>query len=133
LRDLVAGQLAPVAAGGERRVHAGGPDVTLDPSLAVPLGLALHELATNATKYGALSKPGGTVELSWTVKRVGSGDHLALTWRERGGPIVTAPVRRGFGTSLIERGLPDAQIERSFEPEGLICRIELPTSGVRSD
>jgi PAS domain S-box-containing protein len=133
LRDLVANQLTPFAAGGERRVHVEGPDVTLDPSLAVPLGLALHELATNATKYGSLSKPGGIVDLSWTVSRAGGGDNLSLVWRERGGPKVAPPARRGFGTSLIERGLPDARIERSFDPEGLICRVDLPTSGVRDD
>jgi PAS domain S-box-containing protein len=133
LRDLVAGQLAPFAAGGERRVHIDGPDVTLDPSLAVPLGLALHELATNATKYGSLSKPGGIVELSWTVRRAGGSEHLSLVWRERGGPKVAPPAKRGFGTSLIERGLPDARIERSFEPEGIVCRVDLPTSGVRAE
>jgi two-component system CheB/CheR fusion protein len=115
-------------------VRVEGPDVTLDPSLAVPLGLALHELATNATKYGSLSKPGGIVELSWSVVRRGTGsDQLSLTWREKGGPKVTASTRRGFGTSLIERGLPDARIDRSFEADGLVCRVDLPTSGVRSE
>jgi two-component system CheB/CheR fusion protein len=110
-----------------------GPDVTLDPSLAVPLGLALHELATNATKYGSLSRPGGIVELSWSVRRANGVQHLALVWRERRGPPARPPTRRGFGTSLIERGLPDAQIERVFEPEGLVCRIDLPTSGIRAE
>ncbi|MFI4994420.1 MAG: PAS domain S-box protein [Hyphomicrobiales bacterium] len=133
LRDLVSSQLAAFAAGGEKRVRAEGPDVTLDTSLAVPLGLALHELATNATKYGSLSKPGGKVEVSWTVSRAGKAEHLSLVWRESGGPRVAAPKRRGFGTSQIERGLPDATIERRFEPEGLVCRIDLPTSGVRAE
>ena len=133
LSDLVSSQLAPFAAGGDKRVRVKGPDVTLDTSLAVPLGLALHELATNATKYGSLSKPGGVVDLSWTVSRAGGAEQLSLVWRETGGPRPTAPVRRGFGTSLIERGLPDARIERRFEPEGLVCRIELSTSGFRGD
>jgi two-component system CheB/CheR fusion protein len=133
LRELVAGQLAPFSEGGERRIRVAGPDALLDTSLAVPLGLALHELATNAAKYGALSRPGGHVDLSWTVERRGRTDYLNLAWRETGGPPVTAPTRRGFGTSLIERGLPDARIERRFEPDGLVCRIELPTSGVRSE
>ena len=114
-------------------MHVDGPDVTLDPSLAVPLGLALHELATNATKYGSLSKPGGFVELAWSVSRGRGGEQLSLVWREKAGPLVAAPVRRGFGTSLIERGLPDARIERRFEPEGFVCSVELPTSGVRSE
>ncbi|MFI5010821.1 MAG: PAS domain S-box protein [Hyphomicrobiales bacterium] len=130
LRDLVSSQLAPFATGPEKRVHVEGPDVMLDTSLAVPLGLALHELATNATKYGSLSKPGGSVKLFWTVSRSGGAEQLSLVWRESGGPRVVAPARRGFGTSLIERGLPDARIERRFEPDGLVCRIELPTRGV---
>ena len=133
LRDLVSSQLAPFAAGGERRVHIEGPDVTLAPPLAVPLGLALHELATNATKYGSLSRPGGVVMLCWTVENGAEGEQLSLSWREKGGPAVTAPARRGFGTSLIERGLPEARIERRFEPDGLVCHIELPTSGVRAE
>jgi PAS domain S-box-containing protein len=131
LRELVAGQLAPFAAGAEKRVQIEGPEVTLDTSLAVPLGLALHELATNASKYGALSKPSGRIDLSWKVEGVGNAQQLTLVWQERGGPPVAPPQRRGFGSSLIERGLPDARIERRFEREGLICRIELPTSGVR--
>ncbi|SEC14563.1 PAS domain S-box-containing protein [Rhizobiales bacterium GAS191] len=133
LRDLVSSQLAPFAAGGEKRVRTEGPEVVLDTSLAVPLGLALHELATNATKYGSLSRPGGVVDLSWSVSLRDGAEQLSLTWREIGGPTVTGPWRRGFGSSLIERGLPDARIERHFEPDGLICRIELPTSGVRAD
>ena len=96
LRELVSSQLAAFAAGAERRVHVQGPEVTLDTSLAVPLGLALHELATNATKYGSLSRPGGSVQLSWTVGRVNGAEQLSLTWREIGGPPVTTPSRRGF-------------------------------------
>jgi two-component system CheB/CheR fusion protein len=129
LRELIASQLAAFSAGAEKRVHVQGPEVTLDTSLAVPLGLALHELATNATKYGSLSIPGGSVELSWTVGQANGAESLSLIWRETGGPRVRAPSRRGFGTSLIERGLPDARIERRFDPDGLVCRIELFTSG----
>ncbi|MBV8767252.1 MAG: PAS domain S-box protein [Hyphomicrobiales bacterium] len=128
LRELVASQLAAFSAGAEKRVHVQGPEVTLDTSLAVPLGLALHELATNATKYGSLSTPGGSVELSWVVSQAEGAERLSLTWRETGGPPVKPPSRRGFGTSLIERGLPDARIERRFEPDGLVCLIELFTS-----
>ncbi|MBV9566722.1 MAG: PAS domain S-box protein [Hyphomicrobiales bacterium] len=129
LRELVASQLAAFSAGAEKRVHVQGPEVTLDTSLAVPLGLALHELATNATKYGSLSTPGGSVDLSWVVDHQDGAERLSLIWRETGGPPVKAPSRRGFGTSLIERGLPDARIERRFDPDGLVCRIELLTSG----
>lgn len=129
LRELVASQLAAFSAGAEKRVHVQGPEVTLDTSLAVPLGLALHELATNATKYGSLSVPGGSVELSWSVGQANGAESLSLVWRETGGPIVEPPSRRGFGTSLIERGLPDARIDRRFDPDGLVCRIELFTSG----
>ncbi len=129
LRELVASQLAAFSAGAEKRVHVQGPEVTLDTSLAVPLGLALHELATNATKYGSLSIPGGSVELSWKVVQDNGAERLALVWRETGGPPVKPPSRRGFGTSLIERGLPDARIDRRFDPGGLVCQIEILTSG----
>ncbi|MBV9431348.1 MAG: PAS domain S-box protein [Hyphomicrobiales bacterium] len=128
LRELVASQLAAFSAGAEKRVHVHGPEVTLDTALAVPLGLALHELATNATKYGSLSVPGGSVELSWKIGETEGAESLSLAWREVGGPPVKPPSRRGFGTSLIERGLPDAKIDRRFERDGLVCRIELFTS-----
>jgi two-component sensor histidine kinase len=114
--------------GGEARISWEGPPVRLDPKAAVSLVLALHELCTNATKYGALSVPEGRVALRWSV----SGDKLGIEWRERGGPPVEAPGRRGFGLRMIERALAadlsgEARLE--FDPEGLVCRIETSLGG----
>src|SRR5205085_5253481 len=107
----------------ETWIHADGPAVTLGPNAAVSLIMALHELATNAAKYGALSTPAGRVSLRWAVE----GDELTLEWREQGGPPVEAPTRRGFGLKMIERVLAadlagGATVE--FEREGLVCRIQ---------
>jgi two-component sensor histidine kinase len=108
------------------RVTLAGPDVTLSPKLATSLGLVLHELLTNATKYGALSVPDGRVELRWDLAGDDGQRHVLLTWTERGGPPVTAPEHEGFGSTLIERSLPGATVERRFEREGLVCTIDLP-------
>lgn len=103
-----------------------GEPVQLPPAAAVPLGLALHELGTNAAKYGALSVPDGVVDLSWSVRVDADKTRtLHLEWRETGGPTVTMPSRQGFGGTLIERGIGDAQVERRFEPSGVICTIDL--------
>ena len=122
LKDLADRQLA-VADG---RVRLAGPDVALSPTLATSLGLVLHELVTNASKYGALSAPQGAVELSWQVAADDGHRHVHLTWKERHGPRVAAPDHAGFGSTLIERSLPGATVERRFEPEGLLCTIDLP-------
>jgi PAS domain S-box-containing protein len=122
LKDLARRQLAA----GEGRVRLAGPDVTLSPMLATLLGLVFHELATNATKYGALSVPQGMVELSWQAAADDGQQRVLLTWKERGGPRVIPPDREGFGSKLIERSLPGATVERRFEPEGLVCTIDVP-------
>jgi two-component system, chemotaxis family, CheB/CheR fusion protein len=108
------------------RVRLAGPDVALSPALATSLGLVLHELVTNASKYGALSAPQGAVELSWQVAAEDGQRHVHLTWKESDGPWVAAPHHAGFGSTLIERSLPGATVERRFEPEGLVCTIDLP-------
>jgi PAS domain S-box-containing protein len=109
--------------GGEERISWEGPPARLNPKAAVSLVMALHELCTNAAKYGALSVPEGRVTLHWSVE----GDRLHLEWRERGGPPVSVPERRGFGFRMIERALAadmagGARLD--FEPEGLVCRID---------
>jgi two-component system CheB/CheR fusion protein len=124
LKDLASHQLA-VAQG---RVRLTGPDVTLSPILATSLGLVLHELVTNATKYGALSVPQGAVDLRWELAGDEGQRRVLLTWTERGGPPVTPPEREGFGSTLIERSLPGAAVEPRFETEGLVCTIDLPLS-----
>jgi two-component sensor histidine kinase len=104
---------------------ADGPDLKLNPKMAVSLALALHELGTNAAKYGALSSPEGRVEIAWRVE----DDRLKLVWRETGGPVVSAPDRRGFGTRMIERGLAsdlDGTARIDFRREGVVCTVEAP-------
>jgi two-component sensor histidine kinase len=122
-----------------RNLHGGrgcfvfsGPPVWLSPRMALSLSMALHELATNAVKYGALSTPDGQVRIEWTVTAGPDGARLTLTWTESGGPPVTVPTRRGFGSRLIERGLRaelsgEARID--FAPAGVICRIEAGLTG----
>jgi two-component sensor histidine kinase len=105
------------------RVDVQGPPTRLPPKTAVSLAMALHELCTNAVKYGALSHPEGRVSLSWEA----ADGRLALVWAEHGGPPVSPPARRGFGTRMIERALAadvDGKAELDFRPEGIVCRIE---------
>jgi PAS domain S-box-containing protein len=131
LDELVAQVLAPYRQSGEDRITAEGPPLDLDPKTAVAIAMALHELATNAAKYGALSTPEGRVRVHWDEQR-GPPALFRLCWRERGGPPVVAPARRGFGTRLIERGI-SADLQGSatlmFRAEGLECEIEAPLAG----
>lgn len=121
LKELANRQLAVVPG----RVRLAGPDVIIAPIIATSLGLVLHELVTNATKYGALSVPQGVVDFSWLPSGNGGQRRALLTWIERGGPPVAPPDHEGFGSRLIERSLPGATVERRFEPEGLVCTIDL--------
>lgn len=126
LRDVLSVEFQPF--GAERYVFE-GPDVDLSSTEALTLGLLFHELATNAAKYGALSSPQGCVEVLWQVQRGDAAPMLALDWREKGGPAVTAPTRRGFGSRLIERSLKgelggEAILE--FRADGLRCKAVLP-------
>lgn len=124
LRNLVNSQLA-VTLGSTENVCVQGDDVFLSPQSALQFTLILHELAGNAVKYGSLSCPSGRVEISW--KRMGTkGDKLVFVWRESGGPEVSSPQRRGFGTLLIERsgGLPHMSTRLKFDPTGVECHIE---------
>ena len=94
------------------------------------MGLALHELATNASKYGCLSVPEGSLEIVWTLRDLPDRRYLSFMWRERGGPIIARdPRHRGFGSTLIEENIPDAEVDWTFEAEGLTCSIELPLPG----
>lgn len=113
------------------RLHIEGEAMTLPPDLATPFGLALHELAANAAKYGALSTGAGRIDLSWTAQSGPQGRRLKVVWREHGGPAVQPPKRRGFGSTLIERGIPHAQVRHEFAPDGVVCTIEfdLPETG----
>ena len=106
-----------------------GPPLRLDPAAVQPLSMVVHELVTNAAKYGALSLPGGRVRMSWRLE----GERLLILWEEQGGPPVAGPpVRRGFGSALIAatvRSQLGGQYECHWEPQGLRCTIDLPTRG----
>ncbi len=120
IAEVAGAALAPFCAAG--RCEIDGPDVQIGPQTAVSLALALHELATNAAKYGALSNSAGSISVHWTY----SDNLLELMWAESGGPEVSAPTRRGFGTRMIERLLASefaGKVELSFAPQGVSCRV----------
>jgi two-component sensor histidine kinase len=129
LRDLVRSQLAFYIDREPDNIVIEGPDIKLRPEAAQSLGLALHELATNAVRYGAMSKSGGRVNISWQSRA--KNDGFELLWRESGGPKVTAPRQRGFGSVAIEHNLSralDADVSLDFATEGVSCRILVPRS-----
>lgn len=128
LEDVVAGALTPYGGKQDSRFEVSGPPLRLQPRVAVALSMGLHELATNALKYGALSVGSGRVNISWTVEK-GPPSRLYMIWSERSGPAVTPPTQRGFGTRLIERSLAQdlggtAQI--MFMTKGVTCIIDAP-------
>lgn len=123
LREVLETILAPHGAGPNLRFEVCGEDVRLGPTSAVALGMAFHELATNAVKYGALSIPSGRVGIRFQKEASG---RLEIVWEELGGPAVEAPSRRGFGSRLIERSLPaqlHGQVELKFLPQGVRCEM----------
>jgi two-component sensor histidine kinase len=127
LREIAAQAAVPYQAGGEQRLRLEGPTVRLPPKTAIAMALALHELATNAAKYGALSTAQGEVRLAWSVEQTNDIRELHLTWQERNGPPVEPPRRRGFGTRLIERGLAadlQGKVVLAYPPEGVVCTIQ---------
>jgi PAS domain S-box-containing protein len=124
LREIATSQIE-VSAGETRSVEIIGDDVFVPPQTALQLTLMLHELATNAVKHGSLSRPEGRVSVSWTTEGR-ENPRIILLWTERGGPPVTPPVARGFGTLLLERSgkLPHLKARLEFDPKGVVCRIE---------
>jgi two-component system CheB/CheR fusion protein len=126
LSALIDSQLQVHTSNASTRIRVDGKPLTLPAVLATPFGLILHELATNATKYGSLSCATGTVLLSWSSKFYGAKEVLTFVWRESGGPIVETTSRKGFGSSLIERGLTGSSVRREFLPTGFVCTIEVP-------
>ena len=134
LAELVRTELAPYGGADGERMTITGQEVWLAPSTAVALGMAFHELATNAVKYGSLSGPEGRVDVSWSVTEASSGRQLRIVWSERGGPVVAKPDRRGFGSRVIVGGLAhqlDGVVDLAFAPTGVVCTIvfKLPPSG----
>jgi two-component system CheB/CheR fusion protein len=126
LAELVRTLLAPYVTEGSRRYRLEGQPVTLSAELATPFGLVLHELATNAAKYGALSRIGGTILIKWSVKSEDGKSDLDFIWEEHGGPSVDEPVRHSLGSVLIEGAIPHATVRREFHGDGLRCTIRVP-------
>ncbi|MDP4026960.1 HWE histidine kinase domain-containing protein [Methylobacterium sp. NEAU 140] len=132
LRSVIGCALAPhlLAEVDINRFQLRGPDARLHPKVAVTLAMALHELMTNAAKYGALSVSEGQVAVTWSLHGMDDRrQQLDLCWEERGGPAVSPPTRKGFGSRLIERQLPmefDGSAVITYAPEGVVCRLEVP-------
>jgi PAS domain S-box-containing protein len=126
-RGMIERALAPFQENRQARFSLAGNDVILGANQALLLAMALHELATNAVKYGALSNDSGKVALDWQIRDRGDQRYLTLEWRESGGPPVNEPARRGFGSTLIERALLQEQGRSCFDfrPEGVVCNLEI--------
>jgi two-component system CheB/CheR fusion protein len=129
LHELIAEELAPYWSSDGDAVRLAGPVVSLKPRTALTLGLVFHELATNATKYGALASPEGRVQVSWVVKGRGRARRLELSWLEEGGPSAPVERRRGFGSDLIERGVNfelGGDVRLDFKKGALHCTLSIP-------
>jgi PAS domain S-box-containing protein len=131
LRNIVEKALSPFMAPG-REFDVDGPDIRLLPKSALAVAMAVHELATNAAKYGALSNGSGRISVHWTIAELDE-PHLQIIWTEAGGPKVAAPSSKGFGSRLIERGLAgqlggEAVID--YRETGVVCRIMAPLSTI---
>jgi two-component sensor histidine kinase len=124
IRNVVVTELRPY---GTSRISIEGPDCLLSPKLALTMALLIHELATNAAKYGALSNSFGRLSIAWSI----AGEELNLEWRESGGPSVTAPTQSGFGVRLVSRAMDQfgGTVETNFEATGLICKLKVSLSG----
>jgi len=112
------------------RISYAGPKVSLEPQIALHISMVLHELGTNARKYGSLSVPRGRVSLNWSVQSTRSKEDptLLLKWQERGGPSVAAPIKQGFGTVLIQQSIQThgGDVIIDYGPEGVTCEIKVP-------
>ena len=129
LIEMFRNELAHYDDGGAARISLDGPPVELSADLAVPIGMAVHELTTNAAKHGALSVPGGQIAVAWKIRDGEAERRLAIDWVERGGPPVEQPRRKGFGSTLLHRVLTHqchAKINIAYDPEGLSCHMDIP-------
>ncbi len=129
MAKLIASQLSPFADPGER-IALDGPEARLTPAAAQAIGMALHELATNAAKYGALSRDGGHISIRWSADAGEGTPTFTLTWSERDGPAVAAPTRVGFGRSVVERMIAGAlggKASLDFAPDGVVWTFTCPS------
>ncbi|WP_181955337.1 PAS domain-containing sensor histidine kinase [Paracoccus liaowanqingii] len=129
LLEIISSSVHATAGPAAVQVTSKGPDVVVSPQTAVSLAMAIHELSTNAIKYGALSSDRGTIAVRWDVISTVDRPRLHLEWKENGGPAVTAPTQKGFGLRMIEQGLAaelQGQVTLEFAPGGLHCIIDAP-------
>ena len=129
LHEILEEETKPYAAKDHVNVTLDGPQVRLGPSSALAIGMAIHELATNAVKYGALSLHTGVVDLSWHFEEAEDGEMFVIDWLERGGPPVSQPTRQGFGMTVIERGIAHelgGHANVRFNPEGVHATLRAP-------
>jgi two-component sensor histidine kinase/DNA-binding response OmpR family regulator len=130
LTRTVSGATEPFDSQGNRRFHFNGPDIKVASSAVIALAMTLNELCTNTTKFGALSTPAGSVEVTWTIDE--DKQRLCLTWTERGGPPVRPPTRRSFGTRMMESlgQQLNGQVQLSYEPSGFIYSLDVPLRSI---
>jgi PAS domain S-box-containing protein len=129
LRDVIANEVSLYDDESHRRVGLSGPPVDLSPRAAVAVGMMMHELTTNAAKYGAFSTNAGTLDVTWSLTEVDAVPRLDLAWTERGGPKVARPSAPGFGSTLIQRGLArelEATVSFDYAPGGLVFTLSMP-------
>lgn len=138
LFDLINEALEPfgVKNGRAERFVIKGENVRIPPNAIVAFGIALHELATNALKYGAFSNETGSILIAWTIEPSANGTRLILRWQEQGGPPVTPPSRKGFGSRVLETGLAHelrGSVDLDYRPDGLVCIINIPAPGAHDE
>jgi two-component sensor histidine kinase len=129
LATLIEQIVGPYRSDHSEAIRVEGEPVTLTPPQGLGLSLVLHELSTNAAKYGALANHEGSVHLSWRIEDSDHGRRVHLLWQELGGPTVESPGRKGFGTRLIEQACThelDGEVELDYRPQGLRCQMVFP-------
>lgn len=127
--DVAQATMSPIAGDALSRIEMHGPDLHLDAQAALTLSMILHELGTNACKYGALSQSSGRLDIAWDVEGEAAEPLAAIHWRESGGPPVQPPTKTGFGTKLLDisvKGMKGGAVTAHYEPKGLRCEITLP-------
>jgi len=138
LLDLVNVALEPfgVSNGRAERFVITGNNILLTPKATLALGIAFHELATNAVKYGAFSNATGSILIAWTIEPTPEGNRLILHWQEKDGPSVARPSYKGFGSQVIERGLAhelEAMVHLHYRADGVVCKIDIPAPQAARD
>ena len=126
LKSIIEEELRPYGSNDTQRVSISGSDVRLPAALAQAIAVSVHELATNAAKYGSLSRPSGQIDISWQTDEA---DNLKLHWTESGGPKTAEPVRKGFGVGAVDGVIRtlSGSITRHWKPEGLACELSFPS------